>query len=735
MEHHDVIPSERSESRDLHLERMSDLVTTIIDGDVAVLRIDSPPVNALDAAVREALSEALQRVDARAVVIACAGRTFVAGADIGELEQAAWGDGIGPDIHPLLAQVEDFAQPIVAAIHGTALGGGLELAMACHYRVAVESARLGLPEVTLGIIPGAEGTQRLPRLVGVEKALDMGLTGRPITAPDALNVGLIDRLVSGEDLVAAATEFAREMLDRAAPRTRERTDRLGTPEQNAPIFAAARETARKTKPHIPAAALFVDAVEAAATLPFDAGCRRERELSAESVRSEPCKALLHVFLAERAATKIPDVTRETPTIAVNRVAIVGAGTMGGGIAMACANAGITVHLIDTTPDALEKGMDAVRRNYAASVKRGRMTEGAVAERLTRITPQLDAAGFDEADLVIEAVFESMELKRQIFAELDRVTKPGCVLATNTSTLDIDAIASVTSRPERVIGLHFFSPANVMRLLEIVRGAATSPEVVATALGLAKRLGKVGVVVRNLPGFVGNRMMFPYMYETQFLVEEGATPEQVDRVLTRWGMAMGMFAVDDMAGLDVAWRVRQELGHFSDPAERRPLVADQLHAMGRYGQKTGKGWFKYSPDVGGGRTPIPDPEVLDLIAVSATSAGIMRRTIRDDEIIERSIYALINEGARVLADGGALRASDIDVVYVNGYGFPGWRGGPMFYADRVGLREIHDRIAAFHRELGPRWEPAPLLARLAREGRTFRELDAERAENIAIPTPA
>ena len=314
---HTVIPSERRESRDLHL---SDLVTTIIDGDVAVLRIDSPPVNALDAAVREALSEALQRVDARAVVIACAGRTFVAGADISELEQAAWGDGIGPDIHPLLAQVEDFAQPIVAAIHGTALGGGLELAMACHYRVAVESARLGLPEVTLGIIPGAEGTQRLPRLVGVEKALDMGLTGRPITAPDALNVGLIDRLVSGEDLVAAATEFAREMLDRAAPRTRERTDRLGTPEQNAPIFAAARETARKTKPHIPAAALFVDAVEAAATLPFDAGCRRERELSAEGVRSEPCKALLHVFLAERAATKIPDVTRETPSLPVNRVA-------------------------------------------------------------------------------------------------------------------------------------------------------------------------------------------------------------------------------------------------------------------------------------------------------------------------------------------------------------------------------------------------------------------------------
>jgi 3-hydroxyacyl-CoA dehydrogenase len=714
---------------------VSKVVNVGVEGDVAVVTIDNPPVNALDRGVREALVPALDRVakdgGVRAVVLACAGRTFVAGADINELERAAWSDGIGPDLHPLLAQVEDFPRPIVAAIHGTALGGGLELAMACHYRVAVESARLGLPEVTLGIIPGAEGTQRLPRLVGVEKALDMGLTGRPITARDALNVGLIDRVIDADDLVAGAMAFAREMLARGTPhrRTRDRADRLGTPEQNAPLFAAARDTARKTKPHIPAAALFIDAVEAAARLPFDAGIGRERELSAESVRSEPCKALLHVFFAERAAAKIPDVTSETPALPVSKVAIVGAGTMGGGIAMACANAGIDVRLRDTSTTALERGMDAVRRNYAASVKRGRMTEAAVAERLARIQPRLDDAGFDEADVVIEAVFESMELKQRIFAELNRVTRPGCVLATNTSTLDIDAIASVTSRPERVVGLHFFSPANVMRLLEIVRGGATSPEVVATALGLAKRLGKVGVVVRNLAGFVGNRMMFPYMYETQFLVEEGATPEQVDRVLTRWGMAMGMFAVDDMAGLDVAWRVRQELGHFRDPGVRRPLVADQLYALGRYGQKTGKGWFGYSPDVGGGRTPIPDAEVLDLIARTATDAGIRRRAISDEEIEQRAIYALINEGARVLADGGALRASDIDVVYVNGYGFPGWRGGPMFYADRVGLRSIYERVAEFRRELGPRWEPAPLLARLAREGRTFRELDAERASRL------
>jgi len=719
---------------------MSSLVTVLVDGDVAVLRIDNPPVNALDRGVREALATALARVETdehvRAVVLACAGRTFIAGADIAELERAAWRDGVGPDMHPLLAQVEDCPRPIVAAIHGNALGGGLELAMACHYRVAVESARLGLPEVTLGIIPGAEGTQRLPRLVGVEKALDMGLSGRPIAAADAVRAGLVDRIVEGE-LEAGAIAFARERVASGAPhpRTRDRTDKLGTPSQSTPLLEAARATARRAKPHIPAARAWVDAVEAAATLPFERGIERERELSVETVRSEPCKALLHVFFAERAAAKIPDVSRETTALPVERVAIVGAGTMGAGIAMACANAGIDVRLRDTSRQALGTGMAAVRRNYDASVKRGRFTPEAVDERLARIHPQLDDAGFGDADVVIEAVYESMELKRTIFAELDRVASRSAVLATNTSTLDIDTIAAATSRPDRVIGLHFFSPANVMRLLEIVRGAATAPEVVATALALAKRLGKVGVVVRNLPGFVGNRMMFPYMYETQFLVEEGATPEQVDGALTRWGMAMGMFAVDDMAGLDVAWRVRQELGHFRDPAVRRPLVADQLYAMGRYGQKTEKGWYRYDASVGGGRTPIPDPDVVELIERAAAKARIARRAFTDDEIVERAIYALINEGARVLEDGGALRASDIDVVYVNGYGFPGWRGGPMFYADRVGLRTIHDRIASFHREHGARWEPAPLLARLANEGRTFRELDAEREDGAPVPAPA
>jgi 3-hydroxyacyl-CoA dehydrogenase len=715
---------------------MPDLVATRLDPStgsgraVAVLRIDSPPVNALDAPVRDALADALARAESdprvEAVVIACAGRTFVAGADIGELEAAAWSDGVGPDLHPLLAQVEGCAKPVVAAIHGTALGGGLELAMACHHRVATSDARMGIPEINLGIIPGAEGTQRLPRLVGLAKALDMGLTGRPIGAADALAAGLVDRVVDG-DLESVAIETAREAAARGAPtRTSERRDRLGTLAEAEPALAAARETARKTRPNVPAARAFVDAVEAAVALPFDEGVRRERELSTECVRSEACKALLHVFLAERAAAKVPDSGRAR---VVERVAIVGAGTMGGGIAMACANAGISVRLRDATQGGLDAGMGAVRRNYEASVKRGRLTPEAVEERLARITPQLDDGGFDEADVVIEAVYESLALKREIFAALDRVAKPGCVLATNTSTLDVDGIAAATSRPESVVGLHFFSPAHVMRLLEIVRGASTASDVIATALALAKRLGKVGVVARNLPGFIGNRMMFPYMYETQFLVEEGATPQQVDAALTRFGMAMGMFAVDDMAGLDVAWRVRRELGHFSDPSVRRPLVADQLHALGRHGQKTGKGWYRYEP---GNRAPIPDSEVLALIERSSAEAGIARRAVSDEEIVERAIYALINEGARVLEDGGAMRASDIDVVYVSGYGFPAWRGGPMFHADRVGLGTIHQRIVALHREHGDRWAPAPLLTRLAAEGRTFRELDAERVAAEGVP---
>jgi 3-hydroxyacyl-CoA dehydrogenase len=590
--------------------------------------------------------------------------------------------------------------------------------MAGHYRVADAAAQLGQPEVNLGIVPGAEGTQRLPRLAGVAKALDMCVTGKPVKAAEALAAGIVDEIAS-DDLTASAVAFARRVASRPShPRTSERTDRLGDAAANAPLFEAARALAARIRRRQVAPLKVVDAIEVATRLPFDAGCRRERELFFECVRGEQAKALIHVFFAERAASKLPEDTAHLTPAGIGTVAIVGAGTMGSGIAMACANAGLDVILTDATPEGIAGGEAAIRRNYDATVARGRLTADTVAERLARIqlTPSTAfAARVAEADLVIEAVFEDLALKQRVFRELDKVAKPGCILATNTSTLDIDEIAGATSRPEAVVGLHFFSPAAVMRLLEIVRGGRTDPGVLVSALAFAKQLRKLGVVVGNGPGFVGNRLMFPYMYETQFLVEEGATPAQVDGALTDFGMAMGMFAVDDMAGLDVGARVRKALGHFSDPRQRRPLVHERLVAMGRLGQKRGAGWYRYDEP----RKPTPDPEVEALIRSMAADAGITARTISDEEIVDRSMLALVNEGARALEAGVAARASDIDVIYVNGYGFPGWRGGPLFYADRRGLGDVLARIRGFHREHGERWRPAPLLVELAERGGTFR----------------
>ena len=699
-------------------------------GDLAFIVIDNPPVNALSAGIPEAMADAVTKAGAdpavSAIVILGAGRTFIAGADIAELERAAWDAAASlPEMHDILRAIEDTPKPVVMAMHGTALGGGLEVAMAGHYRVATADARLGQPEVNLGIIPGAEGTQRLTRLVGVEKAIEMCVTGKLIGAQEALAAGLIDRVLDG-DLREGAAAFAREVLARAGahPRTRERRDRLGTPAANVPLFAAGRELAAKARPNQPAGLAAVEAVEAAATLPFDQGCLRERELFfTRCVRTNECRALVHAFVAERAVARVPDVPKDTPVHDIKEVAIIGAGTMGGGIAMACANAGLQVVLTDVGEDRLQSGLATIRKNYQSSIKRGRLTPEQVEERIGRVRTQVGQDATASADLVIEAVFEGMDLKKEVFAALDHFAKPGAVLATNTSTLDIDEIASVTQRPESVVGLHFFSPAHVMRLVEIVRGSATSTQVLATALAFAKRLGKVGVVVRNGPGFVGNRIMFPYMYEAQFLVEEGATPEQVDQVLTRWGMAMGIFAVDDLGGLDVAWRVRHELKQFADPDLRKPLVADTLVEMKRLGQKTGKGWYRYEA---GDRKPIPDPDVVDIIERTATAAKIRRDAKSDQEILERCVYAMINEGARVLEEGIASRAADIDVIYLTGYGFPPYRGGPMFYADTVGLRQVYDRVAAFHREHGKRWAPAPLLERLAREGSSFREYDRRHA---------
>jgi 3-hydroxyacyl-CoA dehydrogenase len=710
---------------------MNQAVTLSVDQGVALIRIDNPPVNALSPEVIEGLETSLERASrddsVQAIVIIGAGRTFVAGADIKGLEQLAWGSDSGaPEIHDLLEKLEDTRKPVVMAMHGTALGGGLELAMAGHYRVAVPDGQMGQPEVNLGIIPGAEGTQRLPRLVGLEKAIEMCVSGKPIKAADALNAGLIDRIIEG-DLAAGASVFAREMAAKkgSLPKTRDRQDKLPPASAIPGMLAAGRDLARKTRRNLEAPVAVVDALEAAATLPFAEGCTREREIFFQLAKSEQAKALIHAFFAERGVSKVPGISKDTVAAPVSRVGIVGAGTMGGGIAMACANAGISVRLTDSSQDALDKGIATIRKNYDVSVKRGRFTPAQVEERMQRITPQVGYDGFGDVDLVIEAVFENMALKKQIAGSVASLGKADQVFATNTSTLDIDEIATATGRAAKVLGLHFFSPANVMRLVEIVRGKATSPETLATAMAVARKLGKVGVVVGNGPGFVGNRMMFPYMYEAQFLVEDGATPQQVDDALTGFGMAMGMFAVDDMAGLDVAWRVRQELNQFSEPGARKPIVSERLCEMGRFGQKTGKGWYAYGDD----RKPQADPEVLALIEELAVAAGIRRRTFTNEEIIERTIYALINEGARVLDEGYALRAADIDVIYTNGYGFPAWRGGPMFYADRVGLKKIYDRVSAFHQELGQRWAPAPLLARLAKEGTTFKELDKRRAGSL------
>ena len=644
-----------------------------------------------------------------------AGRTFIAGADITRIGKP----GGAPAIHPILAKCESLPKPLVVAIHGTALGGGLEIAMACHYRVASPDAQVGQPEVNLGIIPGAEGTQRLPRLAGVARAIEMCVTGAPVKALDALAAGIVDRLIEG-DLLSGAAAFALEMADKGDPwpRTSERLEKLGTAEANAPLFAAGREQAAKIRRNQTAPLKALEALEAATTLPFTEGCRLERALFQECVAGTQSQAMIHAFLAEREVSKVPGVDKSTQVQPIVEAAIVGAGTMGSGISMAFANAGIPVRLVDRDQAALDRGMANIRKNYESSLKKGRFSAEVMEHRIASIRPQLDWAGLESADVIIEAVFEDLTLKRGIFAEIDRVAKASCILASNTSSLDIDQLAASTTRPHRVVGLHFFSPANVMRLLEIVRGKATAPDVLASALALAKKLKKVGVVVGNCRGFVGNRMLMPYMREAQFLVEEGATPWGVDRALYDWGMAMGVFAVDDMAGIDVGWHVKQQNREFQNPGERSPLVLDKLYEMGRYGQKTGAGWFRYDAN----RKPSPDPEVEKLIETTAQAAGIEQRSIDATEMIERCIYSMVNEGARILDEGFALRAADIDTVYLTGYGFPIYRGGPMWYADTVGLNEVYRRVQELHRQHGELWSPAPLLARLANEGSTFAEWD-------------
>lgn len=702
---------------------MGDLVTFEKSGNIAVITVNNPPVNALSPGVPEGISESidqLQRDDGlNAAVLIGGGNTFIAGADIKELAKMAAGKPRGAGLLALLLKIEDCRKPVVAAIHGTALGGGMETAMACHYRVAVRSAKVGQPEVKLGIIPGAAGTQRLPRLAGIAKAVEMCSEGNPIAAQEAFESGILDKLIEG-DLLTGAIAFAREIVARPAPKTRERNNKLGTREEHALIFTAARENARKKQRGLRAPLAAIDAVEAATKLSFDEGSQAEQRLFAECLVSPQTKALMHVFFAEREVAKIPDIAKDTPLIPVTTAGVVGAGTMGAGISMVLANAGIPVLVKEADQAALDRGIANIQKNYANSVKRGRFTQQFADERLKLIQPTLSLDGFASVDLVIEAVFEGMALKKEVFAELDKICKRGAILASNTSTLNIDEIASATHRPQFVIGTHFFSPANVMRLLEIVRGKATGKEVVATCMQLSKKLGKVGVLVGNCRGFVGNRMFHPYVRESVFLLEEGASVQEVDSALYEFGMAMGPLAVGDLAGLDVGWRIRKEYRHLEKPGIRQPFAGDRLCEMGRFGQKTGAGWYTYDEN----RRAIPDPALTALVRKWAAEAKIPQRQISREEIVDRCLYALVNEGARILEEGYALRAGDIDIIYINGYGFPAHRGGPMCYADTVGLKNVYSRVLEFHKHHEELWEPAPLLKQLAEQGKTFADYSKE-----------
>jgi 3-hydroxyacyl-CoA dehydrogenase len=698
---------------------MTDLVQLTRDNGIAVITINNPPVNALSPGVPEGISEALDQIaqDDRvgAAVLIGGGRTFVAGADIKEFGKMTSGKTRGAGLLPLLLKIEDSRKPVVMAIHGTAFGGGLELAMAGHYRVALSTAQVGQPEVKLGIIPGAAGTQRLPRLAGVAKAVEMCVSGNPVKADEAVKFGVIDRIIEG-DLLAGAVAFAREVAGKPARKTRERDGKLGNAADNWPIFSLARETAAKKQRGLLAPVAAISAVEAATTMPFEEGCKAEQQLFIDCLFSEQSKSLIHVFFSEREVAKVPDIPKDTPVTPINSAAVVGAGTMGGGIAMVLANAGIPVLLKEADQAALDRGLATIQLNYANSVKRGRFSQQVAEERLKLITPTLTYDDFSNADLVIEAVFEGKALKKEVFKDLDHVCKPDAILASNTSTLSIDEIACSTSRPAFVIGTHFFSPANVMRLLEIVRGKATSREVIATCMQLSKKLGKVGVLVGNCRGFVGNRMFGPYRREAQFLVEEGAGIEAVDQALSEFGMAMGPLATGDLAGLDVGWRIRKEYQHLEKPGIRQPFVEDRLCELGRYGQKTGAGWYKYDEQ----RRGAPDPAVDELIRKWVAEAGIGQRQISAVEITDRCLCALVNEGARILEERYALRASDIDIIYLNGYGFPAYRGGPMWYADTVGLKKVYERVSEFHDQHGENWQPAPLLKKLAEQGKTFAE---------------
>lgn len=695
---------------------MTDLVTADRHGDVAVITIDNPPLNVFSPGVPEGVMAHLREAGAddrvTAVVVTGAGKHFVAGADITTFGMPR---DEAPDVLGLIEALASSAKPVVAAIRGTAFGGGLEMALACNWRVAAPDAKLGLPEVKLGLLPGAGGTQRLPRLAGLEVALRMIPSGSPVGAEEALEAGVVDEVVTG-DLVDGAVAFARNVA--STPDALRRTHELevavdGDADE---ILDGARVQAERRSPGVLAPQRCIDAIEAAVKLGFAEGIERERAMFMELMESDQSASLRHIFFAERTAAKIDDVGDDVEPRQVTRGAVIGAGTMGGGIAMNFANAGIPVTVVEVDQESLDRGLGKVRSNYQATVDKGRIDAEEMQARMDRISGTVDFDAVAGADVVIEAVFEDMDLKQETFGRLDKVAAGDAILATNTSTLDVDEIAASTSRPGSVVGMHFFSPANVMQLLEVVRGGQTSDVALKTAVALGRRMGKVPVVVGVCDGFVGNRMFHTYTREASFLLEEGALPQQVDRVMTGFGFKMGPFAVSDLAGLDVGYRIRKRQAADRDPDERYPAIADKIVEMDRLGQKTGAGFFRYEE---GSRTPIPDPEIEQLIVEHSAEQGFERRTIGDQEIRDRLLGQLINEGAFILEEGIAQRSSDIDVIYVYGYGFPAHRGGPMFHAGLIGLPEVHATIARLHDEHGDLWRPAPLLERLAaREGATF-----------------
>jgi len=678
-----------------------------LEGDVGVITLNSPPVNALSAAVRDGLAGGMERATAdpgaKAIVIICDGRTFIAGADITEFGGAQK----GASLYAVQDAFENSAKPVIAAIHGTALGGGLEVALACHYRVAVPSARCGLPEVALGLLPGAGGTQRLPRIVGPEKALEMVTSGQHVPAKQCLAMGLVDEIVEEGKLRDGAIAFARKVVAEGRPlkRVRDSNDKVEAARGHPEMFANFRKAnARKFRGFL-APEYNIRCIEAAVNGPFEDGLKTERRLFMELMTGPQSAAQRYAFFAERQANKIPDVPDDTPVIPVASVGVIGAGTMGGGIAMNFANAGIPVTIVEVKQEALDRGLGVIRKNYERTAARGGITVEDVEKRIGLIRGSLDMNDLAQVDMVIEAVFERMDIKKDIFTRLDAICKPGAILATNTSGLNIDEIASVTRRREAVIGLHFFSPANVMKLLEIVRADHTSKSVIATSMKLAKKIGKIAVLVGVCPGFVGNRMLAQRQREAQKLMFEGAMPWDIDRVLYDFGFPMGPFAMSDLAGLDIGWVKEQSKGE---------TIRDVLCEMDRRGQKTGAGYYDYDENRVARPSPVTEKIIQDFVARS----GVNPREISDEEILERCLYPMINEGARILAEGKAIRASDIDVVWENGYGWPVYRGGPMYFGDQIGLGKVLARMREFEAQMGETFKPAPLLEKLAAEGKHF-----------------